>query len=486
MSEFNIETDDDSAPAKLERFEASVDLPVPIEEAFAYHERPGCLQRLIPPWESVEVEQSGNSLAVGSRVVVKMRLARIPLCWHARHTHYQAPEMFADEQESGPFAFWRHQHRFTPTGSTSSRLTDDIGYQIPLGQLGSLLGGSHVRERLGAMFAYRHRVTRDDLALAARYRGDRQTVAVSGATGLVGSSLCNLLRLLGHRVLKITRGEAGGEDEIAAWSSDEEFARFNDVDVVVHLAGRPIAGSRWTDAIKQEIRDSRVEKTRSLSDRLAKLSRPPHTLICASATGIYGDRGDEMLNENSALGDDFLANVGQGWEGACGAAAEAGIRVVNTRFGMILSPRGGALPKMLGPAKLCGGALGNGRQYWSWIALDDVLGGIVHAIATPQLTGPVNFVSPTPMSNREFAKTLGQVLGRPALLPAPAAALRLAVGEMADALLLSSSRVIPDKLSASGYEFRFASLRDVLRYCLGKVQLKETSSKNDRQRTPPV
>ncbi len=471
MNESNARSDDDSTPADLERFQASVELPVSIEEAFAYHERPGCLNRLIPPWESVEVERTDDSLAVGSRVVVKMSLAGVSLRWHARHTQYRPPELFADEQESGPFAFWRHQHQFAATGSNSSRLTDDIEYQVPLGQLGSLFGGSRVREKLDAMFAYRHRVTRDDLTLAARYRGDPLTIAVSGATGLVGGSLCNLLGLLGHRVLKITRGETGSENEIAAWSSDEEFARFNDVDVVVHLAGKPIAGSRWTDEIKQQIRDSRVEKTRSLSQRLAKLSRPPQTLICASATGIYGDRGDEMLNETSAPGDDFLANVGQEWEGACQAAAEAGIRVVNTRFGMIISPRGGALQKMLGPAKLCGGALGNGRQYWSWIALDDVLGGIVHAMATPQLTGPVNFVSPTPMSNREFAKTLGQVLGRPALFPAPAVALRLAVGEMADALLLASSRVIPDKLAASGYGFRFASLRDVLRYSLGKERL---------------
>ncbi|TWT74167.1 TIGR01777 family oxidoreductase [Allorhodopirellula solitaria] len=462
---------DSSATSSPERLVASVDLPVPIDVAFGYHERPGCLQRLNPPWESVEVEHSDGSLTVGSRVVVKTPVAGIPLRWQVRHTEYEPPELFTDEQESGPFTSWRHRHRFSTTGPDASRLTDEIEYQVPLGRMGNLVGGSRVREKLESVFAYRHRVTRDDLALQARYPSDPLTIAVSGASGLVGRSLCRLLVLLGHRVLTITRDEQAGDDEIAAWSSDAEFERFNEVDVVVHLAGKPIAGPRWTDEIKQQIRDSRIEKTRSLCERLAKLSRPPQTLICASATGFYGDRGDEMLHESSAPGEGFLADTCQQWEASCRPASEAGIRVVNARLGMVISPRGGALEKMLTPAKFGGGALGSGRQYWSWIALDDVLGGIVHAIATPRLVGPVNFVSPTPMSNREFARTLGQVIGRPALFPAPAPALRLALGEMADALLLASNRVIPDQLASSGYEFRFSSLRELLRYCLGVERL---------------
>ncbi len=476
MTDTTARSDDISSSAHSKRFVASVDLPVSVEEAFAYHERPGCLNRLIPPWESVEVEKSDGNLAVGSRAVVKMSVAGVPFRWHARHTDYAPPDLFADEQESGPFSFWRHRHRFASTGPKSSRLTDDIEYRIPLGQFGRMLGGTRIRDKIDAMFAYRHRVTHDDLTLAARYRTDPLTIAVSGATGLVGGGLCNLLGLLGHRVLKITRDEQGNEGEIAAWASDEEFQRFNDVDVVVHLAGKPIAGSRWTAEIKEQIRDSRVEMTRSLCERLARLSGPPHTLICASATGFYGDRGDEMLSESSSPGDDFLADVCQEWEAACQPVLEAGVRVVNTRFGMVISPRGGALKKMLTPAKMCGGALGSGRQYWSWIALDDVLGGIVHAIETPQLSGPVNFVSPTPMSNREFARTLGRVLDRPALFPAPAGALRWAVGEMADALLLASSRVLPEKLAASGYEFRFSSLRELLRYSLGVAKIAELES----------
>jgi uncharacterized protein (TIGR01777 family) len=347
-------------------------------------------------------------------------------------------------------------------------MTDDVQYQVPLGGLGRLFGGSLVTKKLETMFAFRHRITRDDLLLMSRYRSEPQTIAISGATGLVGSSLGNLLTLLGHRVLTITRGKQVGEHEIAAWSTEAEFEKFNHVDVVVHLAGKPIAAGRWNEQVKQEIRDSRVVKTRELCERLAKLSNPPRTLICASATGIYGNRGDELLTETSAAGDDFLADVCQQWEAACEPATEAGIRVVNARLGLVLSPHGGALQKMLLPAKFCGGALGNGRHYWSWIALDDVLGGIVHAMHTEEVRGPVNFVSPTPLTNREFAATLGKVIGRPALVPAPAAGLRLGLGEMADALLLASTRVLPDQLIQSGYEFRFQSLREVLSYLLGK------------------
>ena len=207
-------------------------------------------------------------------------------------------------------------------------------------------------------------------------------------------------------------------------------------------------------------------------NRLQKLDQKPKVLVCASATGIYGDRGDEVLDENSKPSEDFLADVAMQWEQACQPALDAGIRVVNARFGIILSPSGGALEKTLTPAKLMGGALGNGKQWWSWMALDDVVGALYHVLTTDSLNGPVNFVSPDPVRNRDFAKTLGRVLGRPALFPAPAFALRLALGEMADDLLLSSTRVQPKQLIESGYRFRFTHLEPFFRYCLGRQRLK--------------
>ena len=457
------------------KYVASSPLPVSVEDAFAYHERRGALQRLVPPWESVVVEKTDNSLAVGSKVVLKTSVFGVPIRWVAKHTAYEPPRLFADTQLSGPFAKWFHRHQFASFGEHST-LTDQIDFEVPLGAIGRLLGSKTALGKIESMFAYRHRVTRDDLTLQAEHPLGMKRVAISGSTGLVGKQLGSLLTLLGHEVIPIVRkgssDEGSEHNTIAAWSG--EASKFADTDVVVHLAGKPIASGRWSEETKRQIRESRVQKTRSLCESLAKLDTKPEVLICASATGIYGSRGDELLDESSELGDDFLADVAREWESACQPAVDAGIRVVNARFGLVLSPKGGALQKMLTPAKFAGGALGNGKQWWSWIALDDVLGAIYHAIAEPSLSGPVNFVSSDPITNAGFAKTLGRVIGRPALFPAPAFVLRAAMGEMADALLLSSARVKPSKLTESGYRFRFNDLTQFLKYSLGRERLEST------------
>jgi uncharacterized protein (TIGR01777 family) len=241
------------------------------------------------------------------------------------------------------------------------------------------------------------------------------------------------------------------------------------VDAVVHLAGESIAGGRWTEARKRRIRDSRVSSTRLLARALAQLASPPRVLVAASATGYYGDRGAEVLREESAPGAGFLAGVCREWEAAAEPAARHGIRVVHLRIGLVLSRDGGALASLLTPFRLgAGGPVGSGAQYWSWITLDDLLGAILHALTTEALAGPVNAVAPNPVTNREFAKTLGRVLRRPALLPLPAFAARLVLGEMADALLLASARVVPARLQATGYAFRAPTLEGALRHELGR------------------
>jgi hypothetical protein len=456
-----------SAP---ETYVASSSLPVSVEDAFAYHERPGALQRLIPPWESVQIEHSDGSIRVGSRVVMKTSIAAVPVRWVAEHTQYDPPYRFADRQVSGPFQSWDHDHEFVEAGQFSL-LRDSIRYRLPMGGLGQLLGGGMALRKLEAMFAYRHRITRDDLTLQADHPISPLSIAISGTSGLVGSSLGSMLTLLGHRIRPLVRSAGGDDAAIAAWSGEEESRKLSEVDAVVHLAGKPIAGGRWTAAVKEEIRNSRVQLTRSLCESLARLEKKPKVLVCASATGIYGNRGDELLDETSPPGNTFLADVAGDWERACRPAVEAGIRVVNARFGIVLSPRDGALAKMLFPAKFGGGSLGSGGQWWSWIALDDALGAIYHSIATESLAGPVNFVAPESCTNRQFARTLAATLGRPALFPAPAAALRMALGEMADALLLASARVRPEKLLTSHYRFRFTDLGESLRYLLGRERL---------------
>jgi uncharacterized protein (TIGR01777 family) len=242
------------------------------------------------------------------------------------------------------------------------------------------------------------------------------------------------------------------------------------MEAVVHLAGENIASGRWTAARKARIRSSRVMGTRTLCETLARLSQPPKVLVSASAIGYYGDRGAEPLWENSAFGTGFLAEVCRAWEEATQPAVQKGIRVVLLRIGIVLSPAGGALAKMLIPFQLgLGGVIGSGNQYMSWIALDDVAGVIAHALVTDTLQGPVNAVAPYPVTNREFTKTLGRVLRRPTVFPLPGFAARLAFGEMADALLLASTRVEPKRLLATQYVFRYPELEDALRHLLGKA-----------------
>jgi hypothetical protein len=297
-------------------------------------------------------------------------------------------------------------------------------------------------------------------------------ILVTGSTGLVGSALLPFLKSQGHEVFRLVRSQAKAGPSEIYWDPEQgidDTARLEGLDGVVHLAGENISEGRWTEEKKARIRDSRVRGTRSLSEALARLAQPPRVLISASAIGYYGNRGEEIMREESAPGSDFLARVCREWEAATEPAAQKGIRVVMLRFGVIFSGKGGALAKMLTPFKLgVGGKLGSGRQYMSWITLDDVIGVINHALVNENLRGPVNVVAPNAVTNYDFTKTLGRVLSRPTLFPVPAFAIRLAFGEMGDAALLSSTRVEPARLKESGYTFQHPELESALRQMLKK------------------
>ncbi len=295
-------------------------------------------------------------------------------------------------------------------------------------------------------------------------------IVVSGATGLIGGELLPALRRAGWSPERLTRHRPEGSDihwDPAKGTIDAD--RLDGAEAVIHLAGENIGGSRWTVQRKRLIRNSRVDGTTLLATSLAALDRKPRVLISVSAIGIYGDRGDEILTESSATGADFLADVGEAWEASAEPARKAGIRVVHPRMGIVLSDKGGALERMLLPARLgLGGQLGSGEQWWSWVHIDDVVAAMLHLMDAPQLAGPVNVVAPTPARNAEFMVRLRGVLHRPAPLPTPAFALRLLLGEMADALLLSSQRVSSEKLVESGYRFRFPDLVLALRKAVGR------------------
>jgi len=303
-------------------------------------------------------------------------------------------------------------------------------------------------------------------------------IVISGSSGLIGSALVVALSERGHEIARLVRRRQDADSSTAYWDPAAgaiEISRLEGADAVVHLAGESIATGRWSADKKRRIRDSRVDGTRLLSEALADLERKPAVLVSASAIGFYGDRGDEVLTERSEIGTGFLADVGAGWEAATEPAREAGIRVANLRIGIVLASGGGALSSMLPVFRLgLGGPLGRGTQYMSWIELGDLVRAIEHVLTTEALEGPVNAVSPMPVTNRVFTRTLGRVLGRPVILFVPSAALRLAFGEMAEETLLASARVSPERLTESGFSFHYPELEGALRHVFGASRILPT------------
>jgi uncharacterized protein (TIGR01777 family) len=297
-------------------------------------------------------------------------------------------------------------------------------------------------------------------------------VAVTGATGLVGSALVPVLRAAGHRVDRVSRRPPASGSTDVQWDPARgrlDPRALEGVDAVVHLAGESIAAARWSPAVKARIRRSRVDGTRLLAGALARLARRPRVLVSASAVGYYGDRGDAILTEESAPGAGFLPEVCRAWEAAADPARAAGLRVVHPRLGVVLAGQGGALPRMALPFRLgVGGVIGSGRQYWSWIGLADVIRIFELALEQEALVGPVNAVAPAPVTNRELTRALGRVLGRPTLVPLPGAAVRLLLGEMGQTLLLDSARVLPRRLEEASFRFRHPDVDGALRAALSR------------------
>ncbi len=309
------------------------EFPVPAAELFAWHMRPGAFERMNAPWEPVEIVDRGRGVALGSRVALRMRLGPLRKTWISEHVEFEPGRLFRDRQISGPFRSFDHTHLVVPRGVDSARLEDRIEYTLPLGALGQRVAGRFVRSKLDRMFAYRHRTLAADLERHARTR--TLSVAISGAGGMVGRALATFLTSGGHAVTRLLRPGAPADDLLPSvrWDPARGLERpeaLSGLDAVVHLAGAGIAGRRWSPAWKRAIRDSRVEPTQRLAEQLAALADPPRAFVCASAVGVYGDRGDEELDESSPPGSGFLAAVGSAWERATEPAAAAGMRVVKS------------------------------------------------------------------------------------------------------------------------------------------------------------
>lgn len=459
---------------KTETFIKKTRIDAPADEVFKWHSRPGALERLSPPWDPVRVIERKGGINKGARVVLEMKAGPFPYKWTAEHTDCEENRLFRDRQVRGPFSHWVHTHSFEPDGPDGSFFEDRIDYALPFYPFGKLLGGASVKAKLARIFKYRHATTIGDIVLHLSKKDIRRpmNILMTGASGLLGSALIPFLTAGGHNVrILVRRAPVSSKDE-AFWDPEKKRLDpevFEGIDAVIHLAGEHIGEGRWTAEKKRRIIESRTRGTSLIAETMSGLSSPPPVLICASAIGYYGNREDKILSEDDMPGDDFISMVCREWEKSGQAAVDKGIRAAFMRIGIALSPAGGVLKRLLLPFRAgIGGEIASGTQYMSWVGIDDVTGAFFHVLADNKISGPVNVVSPNPVTNLEFTKTLGRVLSRPAIFSIPAAAINLAFGEMGREVLLSSTRVAPKKLLETGYRFRNPDLYGALSHLLGK------------------
>jgi uncharacterized protein (TIGR01777 family) len=447
------------------------EIPVPVEELFQWYCQPNALERLSPPFEKVRVVGKTGGVKEGAKVVLEV--GPFHQRWEALHLEFVPGKQFQDEQMKGPFAKWIHTHGFEPIDPENSRLLDRVDYELPLGGLGALIAGGWIKKKLDRLFYFRHGRTLHDLKrLQPHFSAKPLRIVMAGASGLVGKELKTFLSCAGHEVHTLVRRLANVNKGEIFWDPEKREIDKNlleGADAVIHLGGENIGASRWTPERKETIRQSRVQSTRFLAESLAQLKTKPKVFIVSSAIGFYGDRGEEVLAEESFPGKGFLPEACQEWERAADPARWSNIRTVHVRTGIVLSLSGGALPKMLLPFLMgAGGVIGSGKQWMSWIALEDLVGIFHELLYREDISGPVNATAPGAVTNREFTKVLGKVLKRPAIAPLPGFVVKLIFGEMGEALLLEGQNVKPAKLSSAGFNFYYPDLESALRWQLGK------------------
>ncbi len=442
------------------------------ETVFAWHERPGALERLTPPWAIVDVLEKEGGIRDGGKVALRVHRGPTSFRWVLRHKDYVENEQFRAEQVSGPLKSWVHTHRFAPIDGGGTKLEDEIDLEAPLG---APIGPGLVNRELGRLFRFRYRRLFTDLARHAQHASKPPlTVAITGASGLIGSNLADFLTTGGHRVIRLVRDSRQLGDDSIFWNpatGEIDVEGLEGADAIVHLAGSSIASGRWTAARKRSIKQSRVRGTELIARTLATMSGGPRILVSASAVGFYGDRGSERIDETAPAGEGFLAEVCRAWEGALKPAERAGVRVTTLRTGVTLSRAGGALGQMLPPFRMgAGGRLGSGKQYLSWIDNDDLTAAIHHVLMTDSIRGPVNATAPHPVTNSTFTAALGRALGRPTVLPLPALAVKAAFGQLGTEALLWGQRVLPRKLTESGFTFFYEGVEESMRFQLGRAE----------------
>lgn len=439
----------------------------PLEELARWQLRPATLGRLIPPWLGARVTRLPESIHDGAMLELRVRcgLARARR-WATRMERVNPVSGFSEVLVEGPLSEWSLERRFREESPATSRLEEHVSFSH------GIMGGRRLEERFLQVLNWRHRRTRQDLARQREVPMALGRMLLTGASGLVGKALCSFLEAGGHEVRRLVRREGDASRGEFHWDPVRgviDVSAFEGVDSVVHLAGAGIADRRWTSARMELIRASRIDSTRLIAETIAGLSHAP-SLVCASAAGFYGNRPDGTVDERDEAGSGFLAETCSAWEGAAQPAREAGSRVVHLRIGVVVAGAGGAVAKMRGPV-LAGiaGPLGHGRQGMSWIALDDLLGVVLHASADDRYSGAINVVAPQRTDNRTFIRTLGKVLSRPTLAPMPAFVARMLFGRLAEEALLTGAFVQPRRLAELGFRFDFADLEEALRFELGRA-----------------
>lgn len=458
----------------MRQFSFASSVPAPPRDVFTWHLRDGALRRLLPPWKTIEVV-SDEGVVVGGKTALRIYQGPFATNWIAEHVDVQREQLsFKDRQIKGPFKSWDHTHRVAAEGVDASTLEDDIEYRPPFWAFGAEFADRRIKRRLTRQFRYRHETVRNDLLLHQKYApGNALRVAITGSNGVVGSQLVNFLTAGGHTVFRLVPDESSEASGTIQWDYQRDLVdrdRLEGLDAVVHLGADSVLSPRWSRQKKMEIIGSRVRGTEHLATTLASLEHPPRVFLSASAIGFYGNRDTEILDESSPPGDDgFLSAICQDAESVTEVAAQADIRTVQMRIGIVLSPAGGILSPLIIPFKLgLGGRYGGRHQYLSWIGLDDVLGAVYHLISEESVSGPVNLTSPNPVTMTSFAKTLGRVLSRPIYVNMPPWLVRLLLGEVADDAALMSVRALPGRLEASGYRFLHPNLEGMLRHVLGR------------------
>ena len=458
-------------------YEHTATFPFSRETVWNWHARPGAVRRIMPEWEGIRPLEVGG-IKDGAVTTFRMSIGIVPQKWKAKHHSYIEGEQFCDNMIKGPFARWNHTHKFLENGTDEMKIHDTIDWKLPFHFFTRIGAPIMVMPRVNQMFKHRSRRILADLSRQEMFKdAPRKRILISGSTGLIGTQLGAFLETDGHDVHRLLRPSTklhADQDPTKIVKWDDQTGKIlegslENFDVVIHLAGAGIGDKRWSKKRKKLIAESREIPGRNLSNALAELSSPPSLFMCASAIGFYDNRGDEDLDETSSIGDGFLAKICKKWEDAMKPASDAGIRTIIMRNGIVTTASGGMLQQILLPAKLGAmGPIGGGRQWQSWISFDDLIYAIHYLMNHEDASGVFNMTSPNPVTQKQYAKTLGKVLRRPAFAPVPGFVMKILFGELGKSLILDGQKVHPKRLLELGFKFEHETLESALRDTLGR------------------